>query len=92
MKKTIYIIAIALGATACSQPTSDWTAEQKQQWKSDCQAEFVSRAKDKADKSELEALCDCMLKVTSRDYSYADSKNLSEAQVEKQLQDCNYSW
>jgi hypothetical protein len=84
-------VAIALFLfTACSQ--SKWSEEEEEKWMKNCRETFVNHATSEDEKMQLEDLCDCMLKVTSRKYTAEEAQHLTEDQERKLLNDCNYSY
>lgn len=89
--KKIKILIIALFLLGgCSQ--SKWSETDQENWLKNCRETFVDQATDKEDKANLEDLCDCMLKVTSRKYTVEEAQNLTEDQMRRLFNDCNYSY
>ncbi len=85
------ILAISLILlVACSH--SKWSKAEEDKWLKTCRETFVNNAVNKEDKAQLEDLCDCMLKLTSRKYTVEEAQNLTEDQERKLLNDCNYSY
>lgn len=75
---------------ACSQ--SKWSEAEKEKWMKNCREAFVNPAVNKDDKAQMEDLCDCMLKVTSRKYTAEEASNLTVDQERQLFNDCNYSY
>lgn len=85
------IIAIVLTLmAACSQ--SKWSEADQEKWLKNCRETFVEKATDKEEKAQLEDLCDCMLKLTSRKYTVEEAQNMTEDQMRQLFNDCNYSY
>jgi thiamine biosynthesis lipoprotein ApbE len=82
------MILIILGA--CSQ--SKWSKEDEEKWMKNCRETFVDQSVNEEEKAQLEDLCDCMLKLTSRKYTVQEAQNLTEEQERSLLNDCNYSY
>ena len=89
IKTGIAVISLIL-IHGCSQ--SKWTDEEEENWMKNCRETFVINATDEEEKRQLEDLCDCMLKVTSRKFSAEEAKNLSVDQERRLMNDCNYSY
>lgn len=88
---SIKITALALLLlVACSQ--SKWSKADQDNWLKTCHETFVNNTVSEEDKAQLEDLCDCMLKLTSRKYTVEEAKNLTEEQERKLLNDCNYAY
>lgn len=90
LRKTViaFIALILLGA--CSQ--SKWSKEDEEKWLKNCRETFVNQSVSEEEKAQLEDLCDCMMKVTSRKYTVQEAQNLTEEQERSLLNDCNYSY
>ena len=91
MSGIIKILAIGfLLLTACSQ--SKWSEADQEKWLKNCNETFSGKNIRPDDKKQLEDLCRCMLKVTSRKYSVEEAAHLNEDQERKIMQNCNYNW
>lgn len=89
-RKTViaFIALILLGA--CGQ--SKWSKDDEDKWMNNCRETFVDQAVNEEEKVQLEDLCDCMLKLTSRKYTVQEAQNLTEEQERSLLNNCNYSY
>lgn len=94
MKNLISIMAVLalLTMAACNSNSKSktWTAEQKEQWKTECVQMLleegiteVAIAKDH---------CDCMYEKTSEKYTPEESALLTVEQEREIWRECDYSW
>jgi Tfp pilus assembly protein PilP len=75
---------------ACSK--SKWSQADQDKWLKNCKDTFMSDSVKDEDKAQIEELCKCMVKVTSRDYTVKEASDLTAEQMRKILNDCNYSY
>lgn len=92
INKFYVLVLMVFFVFSCKNEKSTWTDAQKQTWLQDCNATFVKNAVKQEDKAQLEDLCKCMLKVTSRDYTVEAAGKLTQDELRSQLEDCNYNF
>ncbi len=87
---TIFITLLLLFACDTSTKEASWSEEQKKNYVNNCLAGFGDVPAP--EERNVEALCDCMLKLLMRDFTPEEAKNISMDEQREILANCNYSW
>lgn len=87
----ISVVALLL-LTACNSNSKSktWSAEQKEQWKTECIQMLVEEGV--AETNIAEDHCDCMYEKTSEKYTPKEAASLTDEQEREIWRECDYSW